>query len=139
MSYKAVWTWNASYQALYDKGKPLIQNDIYMKFYDKTKPLYLETDASQIGLCTTLLQTRDGTTFLIDAAPDNTILRPMVFATKSLTSAEWRYSNTEREALGILHDLKKFYHYCFAQEVSIITDHNCLVAIFKKGIATLSQ
>ena len=30
-----------------------------MKFYDDTKPLYLETDASGIGLEAALLQLRD--------------------------------------------------------------------------------
>ena len=52
---------------------------------------------------------------------DNSILRPITFANKSLSSAERRYSNIEREALGILHGLKKFHHYCFVREVSIIT------------------
>ena len=65
-----------------------------MKFYDETKPLYLETDASGIGLGASLLQTRDGMTCPKDTAPDNTILRPIAFASKSLTSAEQRYSST---------------------------------------------
>ena len=39
----------------------------------------------------------------------------------------------------MLHGLEKFCHYCFAREVSIITDHKPLVAIFKKDYATLSQ
>ena len=43
------------------------------------------------------------------------------------------------EALSILYRLKKFCHYCFAGEVSIITDHKPLVAICKKDVATLSQ
>ena len=95
-----------------------------MKFYDETKPLYLKTDASGVGLGTALLQTRDGTTCPKDIVPDNTILRPITFASKSLTNAEQRYSNIEREALGILHGLKKSHHYCFAREGSIITDQN---------------
>ena len=131
--------WNVSYQATYDKTKSLIKADVCMKFYYETKPLYLETDASRIGLGAALLQTRDGTTCLKDIAPDNTILRPIAFASKSLTSAEHRYSNIKREVLGILHGLKKFHHYCFAREVSIITDHKPLVEIFKKDIVTLSQ
>ena len=110
-----------------------------MKFYDEIKPHYLETDASGVGLGTALLQTRDGTTCPKDSTPDNTILWPIAFGSKSLTSGEHIYSNVERETLGILHAVKKFHHYCFAWDVSVITDHKPLVAIFKKDVATLSQ
>ena len=41
--------------------------------------------------------------------------------------------------MDILHGLEKFHHYCFAREVSIITDHKPLLAIFKKDVATLSH
>ena len=92
-----------------------------------------------MGLGATLLQTRDGMTCPKDTAPDNTILRPIAFASKSLTSAEWKYSNIEKKALGILHGLKKFHHYCFARDVSIITDHKPLAAMLKKDIATMLQ
>ena len=74
-----------------------------------------------------------------EAAPDNSILIPIMFASKSLSSAEIRYSNIERGALGILHGFEKFHHCCFAREVSIITHHKLLVAIFKKGVAILSH
>ena len=65
--------------------------------------------------------------------------RPIVFASKSMSSVERRYSNIEREVLGILHGLEKFNHYCFVREVSIIPEHKPLVAIFKKEVATISQ
>ena len=110
-----------------------------MKFYDETQPLYLETDASGVGLGAALLQTRSGTSCPQDKASDNSTLRPITFASKSLSSAERRYSKIEREALGILHRLKKLHHYCLARKVSIITDHKPLVAIFNKDVATLSQ
>ena len=64
-----------------------------MKFYDGTKPLYLETDASRIGFGAVLLQTRDGMTCPKHSVTDNTILQPIVFVSKILTSAECRYSN----------------------------------------------
>ena len=86
-----------------------------MKFYDDTKPLYLETDASGVGPGAALQQMQQGTTCQKDTVPDNTILHPIVFASKSLTGAEQRYSNIEREALGIMHGLKKFHHYLFCQ------------------------
>ena len=110
-----------------------------MKFYDDTKLLYLETDASGVGLGAALLQTWEGTTYQKDMVPDNTIHHPIAFASKSLTGTECRYSNIEREALGILCRLEKFHHYCFAREVHIITNHKLLVAIFKKDVAVLSQ
>ena len=110
-----------------------------MKFYDDTQPLCLETNVSGVGLGAALLQTRSGISCPRDKAPGNNILTPITFASKSLSGAEWRYTNIERDALGILHGLKKFCHYCFAREVSIITDHKPLVVIFKEDVATLSQ
>ena len=108
-----------------------------MKFYDDTKPLYLETDASRVGLGAALLQLHDNTTCQKGMAPDNTILHPITFASKSLTGAEQRYSNIKQEALGILHGLEKFHHYYFGREVLIITDHKPLISMFKKDVATL--
>ena len=110
-----------------------------MKFYEETKPLYIETDASGIALRAALLQTRGNTSCLMDGVPDNSILRPIAFASKILTSMENRYRNIEREALSMLFGLKKFHHYCIAREVSIITDQKPLVVIFKKDVEILSQ
>ena len=86
-----------------------------MKFYDDTKPLYLETDASGVGLGAALLQLCKGSICQKDVIPDNTILHPIAFASKSLTVAEHRYSNIKLEVMGILYRLKKFHHYCFAR------------------------
>ena len=51
-----------------------------------------------------------------DMVPNNTLLHPIAFASKSLTGAEHRYSNIEREALGILHGLEKVSSLLFCQE-----------------------
>ena len=110
-----------------------------MKFYDNSKPLYLETDASGIGLGAALLQLHDNTVCQKGVAPQNIALHPIAFTSKSLTGVEQRNSNIEWEALGILHGLEKFHHYCFGWEVLITTDHKPLVAMFKNDVATLSQ
>ena len=76
-SGKTEWTWNATYKKLFDKAKSIITEDSCMKFYDETQPLYLETDASGIGLRTSLLHNRSGTSCQRNKAPDNSILRPL--------------------------------------------------------------
>ena len=58
------------------------------EFYDDTKPLYLETDASRVSPGAALLQLHDNTMCHKDMVPDNTILHPIAFASKSLTVAE---------------------------------------------------
>ena len=96
--------------------------------------MHLELDSELLYYKPEVVQTAQG-----DKAPDNIIIRPITFASKSLLSAERRYSNIERETLGILHRLEKFHHYCFVREVKIITDHKLLVATSKKNVAMLSQ
>ena len=80
---------------MFNKAKAIIK-DVCMKFYDETKPLYIDTDASGVGLGTALLQTRNNTICPRDEAPDNGILRPTASTSKILTRAEKRYSNIER-------------------------------------------
>ena len=38
-SCKMMWTWNASYQQLFNNAKSIIKADVCMKFYDNSKPL----------------------------------------------------------------------------------------------------
>ena len=113
-----------------------MKDDTGMKCYDVKKPSDLETDASRVGLGTALLQVRDNLCCGYDAAPDNAMLWPITFAGRNLSSTEQQYSYTEREALRILHGLKKFHHYCFVCEVHVITEHKPLVAIMEKDVTT---
>ena len=139
MSSKVIWTWKASFLALFNKAKLLIKSDMCMKFYDDTKLLYLETDALGVGLSAALLQISKGTTCQKDIGPNNTILCPFMFANKSLTCAEHKYSNIEREGPRHPAWAQKISSLLFCQGVHIITDHKPLVAIFKKDVATLLQ
>ena len=63
--------------------------------------------------------------------PDNAALQPKVFVRKNLTSTESDYGNIEKEGVGIYHGIEAIHHYCFTHEVSMITDHKVMVAIFK--------
>ena len=69
-----------------------------MTFCDETQPLFLEIDASEIRLRAGKLHTRSCKSCPRDKTLDNNIHRPIMFASKSLSKAERRYSNIEREA-----------------------------------------
>ena len=60
---------------------------------------------------------------------------PIAFASKSLTDAESRYSNIERELLGVLYGLEHFHYYVYGQHVAAHTDHKPLQAIASKNLA----
>ena len=49
-SVKTEWAWNQSHQHLYEKAKSLSKKDVCMRFYVAAETLYLERDASRIGL-----------------------------------------------------------------------------------------
>ena len=88
---------------------------------------------------TGLLQVRDSMNCGHDEVPDNPTLCPIAFASESLSSTEWHYSNKECEALEIIHKLDNFHLYPFAREVKSVTNHKLLVAILCKDVTTLSQ
>ena len=48
-----------------------------MKYYNDRKPVYLETDASGVGLGKALLWMRDDLNFGYDEMPDNVMLQPI--------------------------------------------------------------
>ena len=88
MSVKTEWTLNPMYQKMFNKAKAIIKEDAYMKFYYETKLLYIDMDASGVGLGTALLQTKNNTSCPKDEATENSILIPIAFASKCLTRAE---------------------------------------------------
>ena len=57
-------------------------------------------------------------------------LKPIAFASKSLSEAEQRYSNIERELLGAVWAIQHFNHYIFANKINIISDHKPLQPLF---------
>ena len=110
-----------------------------MKFYGAPQVLYLETDASGIGLSAGLLLIRESMNCTCDKTLNITILRPIAFASKSMSNAARHYSNIEREALKIFHGLWNIHHYCCKREPIIIINHKTIISIFKKEVMIILQ
>ena len=50
-----------------------------------------------------------------------------------LTGVERRYSQTEKEALGLVWGCERFHMYLYGMEVTLLTDHKPLDTIYSTG------
>ena len=64
---------------------------------------------------------------------------PVALASKTLTSAQRNYANTEHELLGVVFGVLHFKHFKFSNEVNIITDHKPLASLLRKSLAACSS
>ena len=133
----AEYVWTATHTTAFNTIKEAIYQETLLAYYDKDKPVFIEVDASGQGLGTVVLQGN----ILEDELESSSEtegrflsfrnrLRPIVFASKSLSDAETRYSNIERELLGVVWAVEHFHHYTFANKINIISDHKPLQPLF---------
>ncbi|XP_065195493.1 uncharacterized protein K02A2.6-like [Sycon ciliatum] len=57
---------------------------------------------------------------------------PVTCASRSLSDVESRYSQLEREMLGVVFGLTRFRQYVLGREVQVFTDHKPLISIVQK-------
>ena len=67
-----------------------------------------------------------------------TNLRPILYASKTLSTTESNYSNIEHELLGLLFAVTHFKHFTYGRLVHVITDIKPLVCLFRKSLVDSS-
>ena len=87
-------------------------------YYNPHKQSILQVDASGYGLGATLIQ--EG--------------RPVAFTSKSLSPAETRYANIEREMLAIVFGCERFHNYIYGTRFIIHSGHKPLEMIVRKNL-----
>lgn len=100
------WTWGPPQEEALVKIKDLIYSNRCMAKYDPKCPTILSADVSAFGLGAVLLQKQD-----------NGERRPVAFASRSLTSAESRYAQIQKEALALTWAADRFEGYLRGLEV----------------------
>ena len=126
------FVWTTVHQCAFDQIKLHVSNDVKLQFYNANKLVYIEVDTSKKGIGAVRLQ---GDSIVPNMAKSDEIptnLRPISYASKTLSSTESNYSNIERELLGLLFAVRHFKHFTYGRLVHIITDHKPLVSLFRK-------
>ena len=59
---------------------------------------------------------------------------PVAYSSKTLTDAEGRYANIERELLGVVARMEKFHTFCYGQSTIIMSDQKPLTSIVRKDL-----
>lgn len=85
------WKWDEIQKRALRSLKTRLTNTPVLRFFDTNFETYLWVDASPVGLGAVLLQKENG----------NQALRPVAFASRSLTTTESKYAQIEKEMLSL--------------------------------------
>jgi hypothetical protein len=91
-----------------------------LAYFKKGAPTQVIADASPVGLGAVLVQNQKMNEGWV----------PVCYASRSLTSCERRYSQTEREALALVWACERFHAYVYGMKFDLVTDHKPLEAIY---------
>ena len=106
--------WSKECQASFELLREKLITAPVLAFPDFHKPFFLYTDASGTGVGALLSQQYDRK------------LKPVAYASKSLTTAERNYPMIELEALALVYGLQYFRSYIYGRPFTIATDHRPL-------------
>ena len=97
--------------------------------YNPGRPLRLACDASPAGI-----------EAVLSHIMEDSLERPIVFTSCTLSKAERNYSQIDKEALALVQGVKKFDLYLFVHYFTLMTDHEPLTSILnpRKGVPAMT-
>lgn len=125
------WKWSKTENEAFLGIKKILTSDQILTHFNPDAKIILTVDASPNGLGAILSQ--------IDSDQQE---KPIAFASRTLNSAEKKYSQIQKEATAIIFGIRRFHQYLYGRSTPFIlrTDHKPLLAIFgpNKGIPEVS-
>lgn len=109
--------WDISQENSFEQLRASLMQAPVLAYFQQNQPVVLSVDASQFGVGAVLLQSR----------------QPVAYSSRSLTAAQQRCAQIEKETLAIVRGFMKCQDYIFGQpEIIVESDHRLLKIIFKK-------
>ena len=95
------WHWSERHASAFEEIKIILTNTEpgILTYYVVTKPVKLQVDASNSGLGAVLTQSN----------------MPVAYASRSLTPAETRYAQIEKELLAVVFGCNRFHQYIYSK------------------------
>ena len=120
------FVWGPEQQQSFDELKKRLSSAETLGYFDKNAPTKVIADANPrpVGLGAVLVQEQG---------------RVIIYASRSLSDTERRYSQTEKEALAIAWACERFHAYLYGAEFELMTDHKPLECIFSLKSKTCTR
>ena len=113
------WCWGQARQSAFKKDKTILQSSDLLVHFDPQKEIIIACDALLFGMGAVLSHCmEDGS------------VRPIAYASRSLSIAERKYSHLDKEALAKVYSVKHFHQYVYGHSFTIHSDHKPLMYIF---------
>lgn len=124
------WTWQQKQEEAFQKSKMLLNSADVLIHYSVDRELLLSCDASPYGVGAVLSHRMD------DGSE-----RPLGFMSHTLSPAEKRYSQLDKEGVVVMLGIKKFHKYLYSQVFTIYTNQKLLISLFnmKKPIPQMGS
>ena len=104
----------------FHKVKKAIANAESLAYFDKNAKTVIIADASPVGVGAVLTQWQGDQ------------LRPVYYASRTLSPTERRYSQTEKEVLALVWACEHFHLYLYGINFELVTDHKPLEVIYSR-------
>ena len=111
-----------------DTLKEIMTSDICMAHPNINKQFYIHVDASKQGVGAILTQ--------VDEDGNHRVIE---YASKALTNAQRKYSNSVREGYGILWALNHFKYYVQGRDPIVFCDCKCLSDLFRPNATKIPE
>ena len=113
------WKWGEMEKQAFEKLKNIATSKLCVAHFNPVLETILITDAGKIGLGAILAQKQE----------DGNI-KPISYASRSLSKQEIKYSQTEKEALAIVWACERYHLYLYGKKFTILTDHQPLKILY---------